>query len=90
MSSGRMNTQVAATTAALPDVLLSVASVVSRTGLSERTIRGEIASGRLKAIRPGGLRSVRVPASALAEWLQSAKPAEASPRYVRASRKGSP
>jgi excisionase family DNA binding protein len=47
--------------------LLTVVEVVRQIGLSERTVRGLIATGRLRAVRPFGLRAVRVPESALEE-----------------------
>jgi len=44
---------------------LSVAEVVARTGLAERTVRKLIAGGRLPVHRPRGLRVVRIPERAL-------------------------
>jgi len=49
--------------------LLSVSDVVGLTGLSERSIRGLVASGRLRAVRPAGLRVVRIPERAVLELL---------------------
>lgn len=62
--------ETAAPKDALSDPLLTVAVVCRHTGFTERTIRAAIAKGRLRIVRPGGLRSVRVPASALEEWLR--------------------
>jgi excisionase family DNA binding protein len=44
---------------------LTIRAVSDRTGLGERTIRRAIAEGKLAAIRPLGLRTVRVPERAL-------------------------
>ena len=44
---------------------LSVNEVVRQTGLSERTIRGLIAAGRLPIVRLHGVRAIRVPAGAV-------------------------
>jgi excisionase family DNA binding protein len=52
------------------DRLLTVREVVVATGLSERTIRGMIASGRLTVIRPGGLRAVRISEAAVHQLLE--------------------
>ena len=50
--------------------VLTVREVVATTGLSERTIRGLIATGRLPAIRPKGLRVVRIPETAIQRLMQ--------------------
>ncbi len=42
------------------DRFLKVSEVGALTGLSERTIRAMLADGRLRAVRPAGLRVVRV------------------------------
>lgn len=44
---------------------LTVADVVHLTGLSERTVRAMVSDGRLPAIRPLGVRVVRVPEGAV-------------------------
>lgn len=61
--------------------LLTVKDVVSRTGLAERTVRLAIHDGRLRAIRLIGLRrAVRIPESALAEFLGvGARPPSGAP-----------
>jgi excisionase family DNA binding protein len=53
----------------MEEIWLSVADVVERIGLSERTIRALIARGTLPARRLQGIRAVRVPASAVAALL---------------------
>ncbi len=49
---------------------LRVRDVVARTSLSERTIRQMLADGRLPAIRPRGLRIVRIPESAVEKLMK--------------------
>ena len=53
------------------DRVLTVREVVATTGLSERTIRGLIAKGRLPVIRPKGLRVVRIPEIAVQRLMQA-------------------
>lgn len=50
---------------------LTVGQVVSQTGLAERTVRAMLASGRLPAVRPAGLRVVRVPEYAVLELMRA-------------------
>jgi excisionase family DNA binding protein len=50
---------------ALTGELLTVSETAAALRLGERTIRGMIADGRLPAVRPGGLRVVRVPSAAV-------------------------
>jgi excisionase family DNA binding protein len=47
----------------------TVSEVYARTRIPERTLRALIATGRLRAVRPAGLRMVRVPESAVAELM---------------------
>jgi excisionase family DNA binding protein len=51
------------------DRALTVREVVSVTGLSERTIRGMIAKGSLPAIRPRGVRAVRITEGAVRQLI---------------------
>lgn len=45
--------------------LLRVRDVVRLTNLAERTVRAMLADGRLEAVRPVGIRVVRIPARAV-------------------------
>jgi excisionase family DNA binding protein len=47
----------------------SVTVASAKTNIPERTLRWLIATGRLRAVRPAGLRMVRIPESALAELM---------------------
>jgi excisionase family DNA binding protein len=50
---------------------ITVSEVVERTGLAERTVRAMVADGRLPAIRPQGLRIVRIPERAVEKLMQA-------------------
>jgi excisionase family DNA binding protein len=52
--------------------LYTVREIAQATRLSERAIRQALADGRLRAQRPGGLRSVRVGESELRRFIESA------------------
>ena len=56
---------------------LSVAEITAKWGVSERSVRALIASGRLPVVRPAGLRLVRVPQSAVERVMQGEGGAEA-------------
>jgi hypothetical protein len=55
-----------------------VADVARRVGISEQAVRAAIAGGHLEVVRPAGLRRgrfpvIRIPASSLTVWLNSAR-----------------
>lgn len=54
----------------LAERFLTVADVVHLTGFSERTVRAMVSDGRLPAIRPMGVRAVRVPEGAVRALLR--------------------
>jgi excisionase family DNA binding protein len=52
-----------------PEQLLTVRDVVRLTNLAERTVRAMLADGRLEAVRPVGVRVVRIPTRAVERLL---------------------
>jgi len=59
--------------------LYSVQQVAEQTGLSTWTVRRAIKGGMLRAVQTGPGCAVRIPASAVPEWLTRAYPCSPAP-----------
>jgi excisionase family DNA binding protein len=56
------------------EALLTVQETAAQLRVAPHTVRRAIRLHRLRALRPRGIRRVLVPASAIAEFLEAARP----------------